>query len=93
MPRPSIVQISPRMLASQRNGKKGGLATASKYGQDFRTERSERGGNKVKELYGADFYRHIRSLVKQKTGPKKKEPVNVLTNRNVSSNDATTVSR
>jgi hypothetical protein len=75
----SNAQISPRAVAARENGRRGGLATAQKYGS-FQT-RAEQGGRTTRDRYGNDYFKHIRKVRRNskdwpKGKPRKKIAVN-----------------
>lgn len=63
---PKVVQITPRMLASRRNARLGGLATAKNHDEEWRTRRAEKAGNTVLERYGIDYFKNIRKKRRSK---------------------------
>jgi hypothetical protein len=52
--------ISPAALASKKNGKRGGMATARLHSPEERREWARRGGRATRERHGFEFYREIR---------------------------------
>lgn len=44
---------------NREKGRKGGIVTAQKHSKEWLQERAHRGGTNTRDLYGADFYRHI----------------------------------
>lgn len=64
---PKVVQITPRMLASRKNARLGGLATARNHDEEWRTRRAEKAGNTVLERYGIDYFKTIRKKRKKKS--------------------------
>jgi hypothetical protein len=51
--------LSPRMAASQRNGRLGGLARARKLSPERRQEIGEIAGAAIVERYGHAYFRHM----------------------------------
>lgn len=78
--KPVLTRPSPRVIANRRNGQKGGLATAKKYGKDFCVSRSERAGQALRDMYGADYYSHIGKFRKKVGWPKGKPRKSVTIN-------------
>lgn len=57
-------QVSPRTLASRRNGALGGKARAAKLSKERLTEIASSGGKGTLAKHGSDFYSHIKKLSK-----------------------------
>lgn len=51
--------VSRRALAARRNGRLGGLATASTHSQEFLEQRASKAGQANRDRYGKDFYRYL----------------------------------
>lgn len=54
--------LSRRALSAKKNGRLGGLSTASKYSEEFLKQRSSRAGSATRDKYGSEYYRYLRSL-------------------------------
>jgi hypothetical protein len=57
-------QVSPRTLASRRNGALGGKARAAKLSKQRLTEIATSGGKSTLAKHGSEFYSHANSLSK-----------------------------
>lgn len=55
------MEISKRVLASRKNGRLGGLKTASTHSAEFLEERASKAGNATRDTYGNEFYSFIAS--------------------------------
>lgn len=73
--------MSRRALSAKRNGRLGGLKTASTHSPEFLEQRAAKAGLSTRDTYGLEFYQHIRGLTKRKKSIKKlvKENVALLT--------------
>ena len=52
-------QPSPRLTASKRNGRQGGLVRAARHGELELTAWGEKAGNALLRRYGHSYYAHI----------------------------------
>jgi general stress protein YciG len=55
-------QPSPKVLACRENGRKGGLARAANNSKAKLVKIATKGGQKLHELHGDDYYSHIVGL-------------------------------
>ena len=53
---------------NREKGRKGGIATAQKHSKEWLQDRAQRAGMNTRDLYGADFYRHINAKRKVRKG-------------------------
>lgn len=57
-----VVGLSRRALSAKRNGRLGGLKTASTHSQEFLEARATRAGLSTRDTYGLEYYQHLRTL-------------------------------
>lgn len=53
---------------NREKGRKGGIATAQKHSKEWLQQRAQRAGQNTRDLYGADYYRHINSQRRVRRG-------------------------
>ena len=70
------IRPSTRAIQNRINGRKGGLATAARYGKEFCQARARKAGLACTAKYGKDFYIHIKKY-KKKDQRKKLPPTPV----------------
>ena len=65
---PMDPQESRRTIAARENGRKGGLATAQRATQEWLQARAAKGGQSTRDMYSVDYYRHINSQRRLRSG-------------------------
>ena len=74
------MSLSRRALSAKKNGRLGGLSTASKYSEEYLKQRSSRAGSATRDKYGSEYYRYLRSLNPVPTHTTKKNSLSHIAN-------------
>lgn len=75
------MEISRRVLASRKNGRLGGLKTASTHSAEFLEERASKAGNATRDTYGNEYYSFIAKQRNNKSSKQvQKEIIQEVTN-------------
>lgn len=73
------IQLSRRSIASRKNGRLGGLATAANHSVEFLEARASKAGTATRDTYGADYYRYL-AQKKPSKEKQRKELLKEITN-------------